>query len=60
VLIPHRAAEAQGESQGQQLQQNDSGGDGENGDPVLVDDFNQLVHAALQETFNMKLINRFV
>jgi len=59
VLIPHRAAEAQGEGQGHQLQQNDSGGDGEEGDPVLVNDLNQLVHAALQ-MISYKLINRFV
>lgn len=48
MLIPHRTAKAQGEGEREQLQQYNDGSYSTYGHPILVDDFNQFIHAALQ------------
>lgn len=48
MLIPHRTAKAQGEGEREQLQQYNDCSNSAYGHPILVDDFNQFIHAALQ------------
>lgn len=47
MLIPDRAAQAQGEGEREQFQQYNGGSNGEYGHPVLGNNFDQFIHAAL-------------